>query len=236
MSQLLHTFYRRRFMDGRHHVFHSYGPGRMIRDDAEVLVFDWSHGPPQRLTNVLGWSTGPRAHLFDHRALRAYGRAWWWRSRPLNITQVYDPAGKLIIQRVDFASPSYTIAGAVYQTDLYLDCFVANDGISFIVEDEDEVIEAEHHGLLSSQQRHAIEAELASVVARIQAGRWLAWLNQTAGLPFDHRVLTQPRAYDGYWQTAATYWPEDWDPGPTPSDNLPTNKNQPSGGGQEPGP
>ena len=212
MSQLPHTYYRRRFFDGRHHIFHSHGAGRVIRDDAEVLVFDWSHGTPQRITDVLGWGAGTaRARLFDNRAFRAYGRAWWWRSRPLNITQVYDPHGQVIVERVDFATPAHTMTGSVYQTDLYLDCFVANDGVSFIVEDEDEVIEAERAGLLSLTQRQAIEAELQVVSARIAAGGWRSWLSEIAGQPFDHRLLNRPRAFNGHWQTAATYWPEAWD-------------------------
>lgn len=212
MSQLPHTYYRRRFFDGRHHIFHSHGPGRVIRNDAELLVFDWSHGTPQRITDVLGWGVGTaRSRLFDHRAFRAYGRAWWWRSRPLNITQVYDPHGQVIVERVDFATPAHTVASTVYQTDLYLDCFVGSDGVSFLVEDEDEVIEAEQAGLLTSQQRQAIEAELAVVVGRIEAREWHSWLDASAGTPFDHTLLTRPRAFNGHWQTAATYWPEEWD-------------------------
>ena len=211
MTQLPHTYYRRRFFDGRQHVFHSHGAGRVVRDDAEVLVFDWSHGTPQRMADVLGWGADtPRSRLFAPQARRAYGRAWWWRSRPLNITEFYDPQGQLIVQRVDFATPAHTVAGSVYQTDLYLDCFIASDGLSFIVEDEDEVIEAARCGLLAPQQRQAIEAELAVVVARLEAGQWRSWLKESAGLPFDHTLLVRPRAFNGHWQTAATIWPEDW--------------------------
>jgi hypothetical protein len=226
MSQLPHTYYRRRFFDGRHHIFHSHGAGRVVRDDAEVLVFDWSHGTPQRVTDVLGWGPGtPRSRLFDNRAFRGYGRAWWWRSRPLNITQVYDPQGQLIVQRVDFATPSHTIGGTVYQTDLYLDCFIANDGLTFLVEDEDEVIEAVRAGLLTPEQRLAIEAELAVVIGRLQAGRWHSWLNEAAGSPFNHTLLTRPRAFDGHWQTAATYWPEEWHVAPL-ADRPPEQTNE----------
>jgi hypothetical protein len=212
MNTLPNTYYRRRFTDGRHHIFHSHGAGRVVRDDAEVLVFDWSHGIPQPVNDVLGWGIGtPRSRLFKPGSLRAFGRAWWWRTRPLNITQVFDPHGRLVVQRVDFASPAQNWSGGVYQTDLYLDCFVGADGVSYLIEDEDEVIEAEQFGLLTSEQRHAIESELTTVVGRIQSGEWLRWLSEAAGTPFDHTCLVQPRTYQGYWQTAASFWPEAWD-------------------------
>ncbi|MCA0354059.1 MAG: hypothetical protein LCH85_18845 [Chloroflexi bacterium] len=210
MDKLPHTFYRRRFVDGRHHVFHSYGFGRVVRNDAELLVYDWSLGTPQRITDTLGWgSDAPRTRLFDQRASRAFGRSWWWRSRPLNITSMYDERGNLIVQRIDFASKAMDISGSFYQTDLYLDCFVAANGITHVVEDEDEVIEAEEVGLLSQAQRVMIETELDTVRNLLRNGTWLSWLEAAAGAPFDRTFLPKARNYDGFWQSRASYWPED---------------------------
>ena len=219
MNTLPNTYYRRRFVDGRHHIFHSYGAGRVVRDDRDLLVFDWSHGTPQLVNDVMGWGASTsRSRLFKPGAARAFARSWWWRSRPLNITQMFDPNGEIIVQRVDFASPAQNWSNGVYQTDLYLDCFIAADGVSFLVEDEDEVVEAEQAGLLTSEQRRNIEHELGVVLARLRAGEWSRWLAETAGAPFDRSLLPAARTYPGYWQTAASFWPEAWDWGHTPQE------------------
>ncbi len=207
---LPHTYYRRRFFDGRQHVFHSYGAGRVVCDNADVLVLDWSVGAPQRITDGVGWSIdAPRSQLFHPEAMRAFGRSWWWRSRPMNVMTAYDPQGQIVIQRIDFASKAMTLGNCMYQTDLYLDCFVAADGITHLVEDQDEVEEAENVGLLSTAQRRMIEAELTIVQAKLVAGTWFDWLEVQAGAPFNHHLLTHARSYDGYWQTGIGYWPED---------------------------
>ena len=165
--QLPHTYYRRRFFDGRQHVFHSYGAGRVVCDTADVLVMDWSLGTAQRITDGVGWSIdAPRSRLFPANAVRAYGRSWWWRTRPMNVMNSYDSYGNLVIQRIDFASFALTMSNCVYQTDLYLDCFVAADGTTHLVEDEDDEAFNDKMERLTAQlaEQMAKGAELDAVI------------------------------------------------------------------------
>ncbi|HEY1012912.1 MAG TPA: hypothetical protein VGE07_09445 [Herpetosiphonaceae bacterium] len=213
MTHLPDTFYRRRLLDGRHYIFHTHGFGRRIQDTADVLVFDWRHNSPHLMADVAGWGAGtPRSRLFAPDQIRAYGRSFWWRSRPLNIAQQFNQDGGLIVTRVDFATPAVTTASGTYQTDLYLDCFIAPDNETFLIEDEDEVEAASQRGLISPAQRATIEAALEEVVELLRERRWAGWLDAVAGAPFDHRLLPTPRNHDSQWLVANHYpWPEERD-------------------------
>ena len=194
---LPHLYYRRRKCDGREHTSHWFGAGRVVCDTAAVLVVDWALPAPELLRHSMGNPVDtPRLRLFNLDVLWQYSRHWWWRSHPLNIMAVYDVHGNLILQGVDFATPAITVDNQIWQTDLYLDCFVGADGQTWLVEDEDDVAEAYECGLLSADQRSMIEHELQFVINHVENETWFAWLESLCNEPFDPKLLSVARSYD----------------------------------------
>src|SRR5262249_50974843 len=124
-----------------------------------------------------------------------YGRLWAWRSRPLWIFEMYAPDGVLAATRIDFATPLVEHEGALYQTDLYLDVFIAADGRQFLVEDEDELELARRIALISREQYELVREQQRELIDVLRTGRFAAWLGSRP--PFDPAAIPPYRGSTG---------------------------------------
>ncbi len=203
-------WYRRRFLDGDIHAT-CYSAGLYVAHaTAALTVVDVAEPHPKPLVHHGGWrSEFPRSRLFEHSAEWHYTRLWFWHACPLHIAQLCDAQGHAIVQRIDFATPALRTSTGIYQTDLYLDCFISADGLQFLVEDEDEVQAAHAKGLLSQAQQTLIENELTFILTLLRGQRWNSWINALAPTPLNPALLIEPRVASSHWLTAADHWPED---------------------------
>jgi hypothetical protein len=191
-------FYRRRFVHepGLRHVFHDYGPALVWRDDSDCWGCDFVPADAAPLAPMKGRDIDGRPGvIIPIREECRYGRLWAWRARPLWIFEMYGPDGVLAATRIDFATPLAGYAGALYQTDLYLDVFVAADGGKFLVEDEDELETARGIGLISHEQYRLVRAQQRELIGVLGAGNLAAWLGLRP--PFDPAAIPPYRGSIG---------------------------------------
>ena len=204
-------YYRRRFLrePGLRHVFHDYGPALVWRDDEQLWGCDFAQEMAEPIGRLKGLDlSGQPGAIIPARAECRNGRLWIWRARPLSIFAMYGPDGTLAATRIDFATPLQEHRGALYQTDLYLDIFVAADGRAFVVDDEDELEQARALGLVAHEPYRLVRDQQRELVAALGAGGLDSWLGPQP--PFDLGRIPVYRASDGrYIQPGESDgWPE----------------------------
>lgn len=77
----------------------------------------------------------------------------------------------------DIATPMHVDGVNIHAADLFLDVLVDPDGRSFVVTDRDEFTEAIGAGLVSRREAVAAEAHLGDLLAMIQGGELIRWLD-----------------------------------------------------------
>ena len=204
-------FYRRRFVrePGLRHVFHDYGPALVWRDDEQLWGCDFAQEADEPIGRLEGLDpSGRPGAIVPARPECRYGRLWIWRSRPLAIFAMYGSDGTLAATRIDFATPLQEHGGALYQTDLYLDIFVAADGRTFVVDDEDELEQARAVGLVERDRYRLVREQQRELIALLETGGLNSWLGPRP--PFDLARIPGYRASDGrYIQPGEPDgWPE----------------------------
>jgi hypothetical protein len=204
-------YYRRRFLDGRRYIFHDYGPALVWRDD-ELWGCDFFQAEPAPIGVLKGFDLAGRPGVIvPKRNECRYGRVWAWRTRPLLIVAMYGPDGTLAATRIDYATPLHTYGGALYQTDLYLDIFVAADGRKYLIDDHEELEQALATGLITPERYELVRAQEQELIEVLRAGALEAWLGPQP--PFEPAVLPAYRSSDGRYIAAdqTDGWPEGLD-------------------------
>ena len=79
----------------------------------------------------------------------------WWPQRPYGAYRIHRPDGSLRLYRIDALEAVRCEGGVIEYRDLLLDALI-RPGEAALIEDEDEVAEAEQANLLSSEQRWRI--------------------------------------------------------------------------------
>ena len=212
MNRPTDSFYRRRHhRDGHSFVVHSAGPALLQRDDAHGLVFDYRFAPSLRIKSVTGRQGTGSATITPMLNPAVAARLWVWPDRPLRVVQFFNAGGYCIIYRVDFATPPQRKAYGFYQTDLYLDFLIANDGKRYAILDEDELELAFAAGLISAFWRTRVLDWSAQLVELLDAGQFRVWLTSSCSNRFDLTRMPHKRKWTG--RAWAVGEPDDWPEG-----------------------
>lgn len=124
---------------------------------------------------------------YDEVVLRHYAFSKHWFK--VNVTT--DKHGQLVEtgdegQRFSFncdiSTPMERDGLNVFGVDLFIDLLVRRDVRSYYVGDEDEFEEMTERGLLSKTEATAARAGIVELVAMVESGRLLSWLNEL--MPF----------------------------------------------------
>ena len=206
-------YYRRRHLDGTTGIAISTGMALARRDDPDALVLDY----PLLAPTTMGPYPGRRGTRQTEIAL-AYGspaatRLWLWADRPLRLIELFDDAGRRTLYRVDFATPPRRLGDICYQTDLYLDLFVAADETDYSILDEDELEIARASGLISAELCSRILIQLDQLMEMLERGQFGAWLCATCSAAFELAALAGDRTWlrQDFAVGKHDGWPEELD-------------------------
>jgi hypothetical protein len=185
--------YRRRHLDGTTGIAISTGLALARRDAAGALVLDYPLLKPRMAGPYSGRRGCALASIALAHGLPVAMRLWLWLDRPLRLIELFDGMGRCTLYRVDFATPPRRVGNTCYQTDLYLDLFVAADETDYSILDEDELEMARAHGLISADVCDRVQAQLDTLADLLEHGRFGAWLRATCPILFDLALLTSSR-------------------------------------------
>ncbi|HEY3229132.1 MAG TPA: DUF402 domain-containing protein, partial [Roseiflexaceae bacterium] len=137
-------------------------------------------------------------------------RLWLWQDRPLRLIEFFDDAGRRTLYRIDFATLPRRMGHACYQTDLYLDLFVAADETDYAILDEDDLELARASGLISADLCAQVLAQADQLADLLERGQFGAWLHATCLDPFDLALLNGRRDWlnRGIARGERDGWPE----------------------------
>ncbi len=186
-------YYRRRYLDGSTGISITTGPALDRCDDEQIGVFDYMLTGPVFATPVAG-RRGTTASTIA-RPTSVAARLWLWPARSMRLLQQFDQRGQCSHFRIDFATPPRRDAHSIYQTDLYLDLFVAPNGSDYVITDEDELAEAVERGMISSEAHAAVIVECDHLVQLLEHGQFLRWLDGLCDAPFELEGLSAERAW-----------------------------------------
>lgn len=200
--------YRRRHLDNTTGISITTGPAIGRRDDHEAAVFDYVLAGPSFHSPVTG-RRGCAIRTIARPPATAV-RLWLWPARPLRILQQFSAAGLTTLYRIDFATPPQRHGDAIFQTDLYLDIFVAADTHDYVIQDEDELSLARSRELITPEQHERILAQCDELVQLLEGGGFADWLAATCAAPFNLAELRGERGwlYRGSAPGEADGWPE----------------------------
>jgi hypothetical protein len=201
-------YYRRRHLDGTTGIAVSTGPALAQRDDGGALVLDYPLLAPRMMGPYPGRRGATQTTIGLAQGLPVATRLWLWPDRPLRLIELFDDSGRRTLYRVDFATLPQRLGSTCYQTDLYLDLFVAADETDYSILDEDELEVARANGLISAELCSRILAQLDQLTELLENGRFGAWLRATCPASFDLARLTGPR--DWLNQDFAVGEHDDW--------------------------
>ena len=203
-------YYRRRHLDGTTGIAISTGPALARRDDTGALVLDYWLQEPRVMGPYPGRRGAAQTSIALAHGLAAATRLWLWPGRPLRLIELFDDAGRRTLYRVDFATPPRRAGDACYQTDLYLDLFVAADETDYSILDEDELEIARATGLIGADLCNRILAQLEQLTELLERGQFGAWLRAVCPEPFDLALLTSRRSWlnRGFAAGEPYDWPE----------------------------
>jgi hypothetical protein len=186
-------YYRRRHLDGTTGIAISTGSALAQRDDTGALVLDYPLLGPRMMGPYPGRRGATQTTIALAHGLPVATRLWLWPDRPLRLIELFDAAGRRTLYRDDFATTPWRLGPMYYQTDLYLDLFVAADETDYSILDEDELEIAHANGLISADLCGRILAQLDQLTELLESGQFGAWLRATCPASFDLALLTSPR-------------------------------------------
>jgi hypothetical protein len=188
-------YYRRRHLNGTTGIAISTGLALARRDDSDALVLDYPLVAPRTMGPYPGRRGTRQTEIALAHGLPVATRLWLWPDRPLRLIELFDDAGRRTLYRVDFATPPRRLGDTCYQTDLYLDLFVAADETDYSILDEDELELARASGLMSAELCSRILARLDELTEILERGRFGAWLRATCSAAFDLALLAGDRTW-----------------------------------------
>jgi hypothetical protein len=206
-------YYRRRHLDGTTGIAISTGPALARRDDASAFVLDYPLLGPRMMGPYPGRRGATQTKIALAHGLPVATRLWLWPDRPLRLIELFDDAGRRTLYRVDFTTLPQRLGPLCYQTDLYLDLFVAADETDYSILDEDELEMARANRLISANLLSRILAQLDQLTALLESGQFGAWLRATCPASFDLALLASPRDWlnQGFAVGEHDDWPEELD-------------------------
>jgi hypothetical protein len=206
-------YYRRRHLDGSTGIAISTGLALARRDDASALVLDYLLLEPRTMGPYPGRRGAAQANIALANGIPVATRLWLWHDRPLRLIEFFDDAGRRTLYQVDFATPPRRVGHACYQTDLYLDLFVAADEMDYAILDEDELETARAAGLISAELCAHVLAQGDELADALEHGQFGAWLHATCPDPFDLALLNSRRNWlnHSFAPGERDGWPEEMD-------------------------